>query len=129
MKFEKLKTFRNAIDGRSITHSGCEGPTEIGSDLLELADVVATDSPSQLRADMPTDLVFSSPHADRVQALGAVAAGRVAGRADDSQVTVYLSTGLAGTEVHLLYRAVGVRTPHTDPHRCVSTTVKCGVAR
>ncbi len=83
-----------------------QGRSEIGMDLLELADVVSTDSCDQLAAYVPPALALASPHADVIQPLGAVAAGRAPGRTGVDQVSVYLSTGLAGSEVHLLYRAV-----------------------
>ncbi|HEY1489191.1 MAG TPA: ornithine cyclodeaminase family protein [Micromonosporaceae bacterium] len=56
---------------------------------------VATDSLAQLVAYGAPPLV----PAERVVALGAIAAGARAGRTDDDDSTLFLSTGLAGTEI------------------------------
>jgi ornithine cyclodeaminase/alanine dehydrogenase-like protein (mu-crystallin family) len=77
---------------------------EFGLDLVEAADVVVTDSLSQLHAYDPPSMVATSTHADRVTSLGAVASGRRPGRRTSSETTLYLSVGLAGSEVHLLHR-------------------------
>ena len=83
------------------------GRSEFGLDLLESADLVCTDSLAQLHAYAPPSLVATSRHAERVTSLGAIAAGAAAGRQDDADLTLYLSVGLAGTEVHLLERLGG----------------------
>lgn len=83
------------------THINSTGPksataSELGSDLAELADVLVSDSPQQAAAS--PEGWFS---ARRVEHLGGVIAGHIPGRAADSDVTLYCSTGLAGTEVLL----------------------------
>ena len=83
-----------------------QGASEFGLDLVETAKVVVTDSLAQLRAYNPPSLVAASRHAERVMSLGAVASTLSAGQQDASGITLYLSVGLAGTEVHLLQRAV-----------------------
>ncbi len=93
------------------THVTTVGPkqqhaSEFGLDLVEAASVVVTDSPAQLHAYDPPGIVATSEHAEHVRSLGAVVAGTAPGRHDDSDVTLYLSVGLAGTEVHLLHRVV-----------------------
>jgi ornithine cyclodeaminase len=90
------------------------GASEFGLDLLGAADVVVTDSLVQLYAYDPPGLVADSNHAERVQSLGAVAAGEVPGRQHPRQVTLYLSVGLAGTEVHLLAGAASRATAPLD---------------
>ncbi len=82
-----------------------QGASEFGLDLVEAAQVVVTDSLAQLHAYHPPSMVATSSHADRFVSLGAVAANTTPGRQHD-ELTLYLSVGLAGTEVHLLRRAV-----------------------
>jgi ornithine cyclodeaminase len=78
-------------------------------DLVEAANVVVTDSLPQLHAYNPPSMVATSQHAERVLSLGAVAASTSPGRQHDSELTLYLSVGLAGTEVYLLHQAVASR--------------------
>lgn len=84
------------------------GRAEFGMDLMTGADLVVTDSPAQLRAYDPPALV-----ADAGLAADVIALGDLASAADEPETTrrgrpgrrgrrVYLSVGLAGTEVHLL---------------------------
>jgi ornithine cyclodeaminase/alanine dehydrogenase-like protein (mu-crystallin family) len=77
------------------------GRSEFAADLLDGAGLIVTDSPAQLAGYDPPALAGVGPHADRVVGLGAVVAGDAPGRADDTERTVYLSVGLAGTEVVL----------------------------
>jgi ornithine cyclodeaminase len=79
-----------------------QGAAEFGLDLFDAADVVVTDSPAQLHAYDPPSLVVASRRAEGVRSLGAVASAAAPGRRGPDQITVYLSVGLAGTEVHLL---------------------------
>ncbi|TWJ23408.1 ornithine cyclodeaminase [Micromonospora endolithica] len=79
---------------------------EFGTDLLERAEVLVTDSPVQATAYVPPMLAAVEPYAGRLRDLGAVLAGAVAGRTTADQVSVFCSTGLAGTEVFLLDRLV-----------------------
>jgi alanine dehydrogenase len=72
--------------------SAHETPTE----LAEIAAVVVTDSPDQ--AGGYGEPFFTSRPLTH---LGAVLAGEAAGRADDQDITLYCSTGLAGSEVVL----------------------------
>jgi ornithine cyclodeaminase/alanine dehydrogenase-like protein (mu-crystallin family) len=81
-----------------------QGRTEFPTELLDAATTIVTDSPAQLRAYDPPALSSAGRHVDRVAALGAVVAGAAPGRRLDSDRTVYLSVGLAGTEVALAAR-------------------------
>ncbi|MGW0433247.1 ornithine cyclodeaminase family protein [Micromonospora sp. NPDC003197] len=88
------------------------GRAEFGLDLLDRADVLATDSLAQAGAYDPPMLAADPPYADHLRDLGAVLAGTVPGRTAAGQVTVFCSVGLAGTEVFLLdtlARAAAVR--------------------
>ncbi|WP_091295780.1 ornithine cyclodeaminase family protein [Micromonospora halophytica] len=79
---------------------------EFGTDLLDVADVLVTDSPAQAGAYSPPMLAAVEPYAGRLRDLGAVLAGAVPGRTGADQISVFCSTGLAGTEVFLLDRLV-----------------------
>ncbi|MGS2614610.1 ornithine cyclodeaminase family protein [Micromonospora sp. LZ34] len=81
---------------------------EFGTDLLDVADLLVTDSPAQAHAYAPPMLAAHPPYADRLVDLGAVLAGAAAGRTGADQVSVFCSVGLAGTEVFLLDRLVRV---------------------
>ncbi|MDO3700561.1 ornithine cyclodeaminase family protein [Micromonospora sp. C28SCA-DRY-2] len=81
---------------------------EFGSDLLDIADLLVTDSPAQASAYAPPMLAADPPYADRLLDLGAVLAGAAAGRTRADQISVFCSVGLAGTEVFLLDRLVRV---------------------
>ncbi|WP_200209297.1 ornithine cyclodeaminase family protein [Micromonospora coerulea] len=81
---------------------------EFGTDLLDVADLLVTDSPAQAAAYAPPMLAALPPYADRLRDLGAVLAGAVPGRTGADQISVFCSTGLAGTEVFLLDRLARV---------------------
>ncbi|TDC43261.1 ornithine cyclodeaminase family protein [Micromonospora sp. KC213] len=81
---------------------------EFGTDLLERADLLLTDSPTQATAYVPPMLAAVEPYAAGLRDLGAVLAGAVPGRTGADQISVFCSTGLAGTEVFLLDRLVRV---------------------
>ncbi|MBQ0893633.1 ornithine cyclodeaminase family protein [Micromonospora sp. U56] len=81
---------------------------EFGCDLLDRADLLVTDSPAQADAYSPPMLAAVEPYAGRLRDLGAVLAAAVPGRTGADQVSLFCSTGLAGTEVFLLDRLVRV---------------------
>ncbi|MEV5818442.1 ornithine cyclodeaminase family protein [Micromonospora haikouensis] len=81
---------------------------EFGTDLLDAADVLVTDSPAQAAAYDPPMLATLPAYAGRLGDLGAVLAGDAVGRTGADQVSVFCSTGLAGTEVFLLDRLLRV---------------------
>lgn len=76
---------------------------EITPDVAEACAVVATDSPAQWESMSPT--VLGTPGA--ALALGDLVAGTAVGRATAAQRSLFLSVGLAGTEVYLLGRLIG----------------------
>ncbi len=84
---------------------------EFGTDLLDAADLLVTDSPGQAAAYVPPMLAAVEPYAGRLRDLGAVLAGAVPGRTTADQISVFCSTGLAGTEVFLLDRLARVAVP------------------
>ncbi|ADL45059.1 ornithine cyclodeaminase/mu-crystallin [Micromonospora sp. L5] len=81
---------------------------EFGPDLLDAADLLVTDSPGQAAAYVPPMLAAVEPYAGRLRDLGAVLAGAAPGRTTADQISVFCSTGLAGTEVFLLDRLARV---------------------
>ncbi|SCL31891.1 ornithine cyclodeaminase family protein [Micromonospora inyonensis] len=99
---------RDVAPGTHVTTVGFKqhGRTEFGTDLLDAADVLVTDSPIQAAAYDPPMLAARPPYAGRLADLGAVLAGAAAGRASRDDVSVFCSVGLSGTEVFLLDRLV-----------------------
>ncbi|MBQ1068924.1 ornithine cyclodeaminase family protein, partial [Micromonospora sp. D75] len=65
----------------------------------------------QAAAYVPPMLAAVEPYAGRLRDLGAVLAGAVPGRTGADQISVFCSTGLAGTEVFLLDRLARVAAP------------------
>ncbi|MFC4105223.1 ornithine cyclodeaminase family protein [Micromonospora zhanjiangensis] len=98
-------THLNAVGFKQV------GRSEFGPDLLDRADVLATDSPAQALAYDPPMLAAEPRHAGRLRHLGAVLAGATPGRTGPEQVTVFCSVGLAGTEVALLDRLARATLP------------------
>ncbi|MEV0715921.1 ornithine cyclodeaminase family protein [Asanoa sp. NPDC050611] len=82
-----------------------QGRAEFGPDLLARAGLIATDSPAQAASYDPPLIVEGA-----VRDLGAVAAGVLPGRSCPEEITVFLSVGLAGTEVFLLDRVAALLT-------------------
>jgi len=83
------------------SHISSTGPkfasgSELGTDLADLVDVLVSDSPQQAAA-YPEGWFSPRPIAH----LGGVIAGSIPGRCTESDITLYCSTGLAGTEVLL----------------------------
>lgn len=81
------------------------GAAEIPADLGASCDLVVTDSPEQWATMAPTAL---PDEAWPVVSLGDVVAGVTPGRTLATQRILYLSTGLAGTEVYLLARLINL---------------------
>jgi ornithine cyclodeaminase len=86
------------------THVNTVGPKAAGAcetppGLAEAAALVVSDSPAQAAA-------YGAPFftSRELTHLGAVIAGDAAGRGSDSEVTLYASTGLAGSEVVIARR-------------------------
>lgn len=78
------------------------GRSEFGTDLLDTADLLVTDSPAQAADYQPPMLAATPPYAGGLRDLGGILAGAVPGRTTADQISVFCSTGLAGTEVFLL---------------------------
>ncbi|MFG1883117.1 ornithine cyclodeaminase family protein [Micromonospora sp. NPDC049102] len=76
--------------------------SEFGTDLLDAADLLVTDSPAQAADYQPPMLAALPPYTGRLRDLGGILAGAVPGRSAADQVSVFCCTGLAGTEVFLL---------------------------
>ncbi len=85
--------------------SGHELPIEIG----ECATLIATDSPDQLRAYNKHFLVGTSAE-HRIRDLADIVAGRENGRDEHSAMTLFCSTGLAGTEVAIADMLISCKT-------------------
>ncbi|MDG4792450.1 ornithine cyclodeaminase family protein [Micromonospora sp. WMMD1082] len=85
--------------------------SEFGTDLLDTAAVLATDSVAQAIAYDPPMLAAQPPYASRLRDLGAVLAGAAPARTGADQISVFCSVGLAGTEVFLLDRLVRILAP------------------
>ncbi len=80
------------------------GRAEFDRELVESADVAVTDSVGQVAAYDPPNILHGTSHEQRLTSLGAVLAGDAPGRTSEGQRTLFLSVGLAGTEVFLLNR-------------------------
>ncbi len=80
------------------------GRAEFGPDLADAAALVITDSPAQIDAYDPPNVLVGTRATSRLVSLGALRAGVVARPADG--IAVFFSVGLAGTEAHLLYRVI-----------------------
>ncbi|WP_329108445.1 ornithine cyclodeaminase family protein [Micromonospora sp. NBC_01699] len=85
-----------------------QGRAEFGPDLLDLAEVLVTDSVEQAMDYRPPMLAAVAPYADRLRHLGALLTGEQPGRTAADQVTLFCSVGLAGAEVFLLDRLARV---------------------
>lgn len=87
---------------RPGTHVTTIGPQTIAAhelplDIIDVADVIATDSIPQTQA---FDAPFFVPEA-RLVALDQITGGAMTGRVTEAQITLFCSVGLAGTEVLL----------------------------
>jgi ornithine cyclodeaminase len=80
-----------------------QGRAEFGPDLAAAAAVVVTDSPAQLDAYDPPNVLVGTPQHERLVSLGALRAGQ-AGWPEPGEIRVFFSVGLAGTEAFLLHR-------------------------
>ncbi|MQB45059.1 ornithine cyclodeaminase family protein [Rhizobium sp. ICMP 5592] len=72
---------------------------ELGLDVAAAADLVATDSPEQVRAYKAPFFLHGSPSAERLVDLAAIVSGKVIVRQAPDQTTLFCSAGLSGTEV------------------------------
>ena len=86
------------------THINALGPKtrdrhELGLDVAERAGIIATDSPAQTGAYGAPFFLEGSPHLARMVDLADLIAGKAAARPSQEAITLFCSTGLAGTEV------------------------------
>jgi ornithine cyclodeaminase len=72
-----------------------ELPPAIGA----IADIAATDSPAQLYAYPKPHFLAGTPAGERMLDLAEIVAGRASGRRNPTDITLFCSVGLAGTEV------------------------------
>ncbi len=72
---------------------------EVDAPLGQRAEVIATDAPAQMTAYDEPYFLEGTPAWDRIADLAQVVVGRRAGRSGPQQVSLFLSEGLAGTEV------------------------------
>ncbi len=77
------------------------GASEIDPAIVERSTVIVTDSRAQLEGYTEPSLVVGTPHAARLVELGGLVAGREVGRGSEDDLTLFVSVGLAGTEVVL----------------------------
>lgn len=94
--------------GTYVATVGQRGRAEFGLDLPAVADVLVSDSPAQIDAYDPPNVLAGSTHQGRIVSLGAVRAGEVALPAEP-RVSLFFSVGLAGTEAFLLARLAAHR--------------------
>jgi ornithine cyclodeaminase/alanine dehydrogenase-like protein (mu-crystallin family) len=89
--------------GTHVTTMGSRTKTEheIGVAVAEQADLIATDSPAQMSGYGDSSVFHGTPVWDRVVDLADIVSGRTPGRTGAAQRTLFLSEGLAGTEVLL----------------------------
>lgn len=69
--------------------------------------MIVTDSRAQLESFAEPSLVAGTPHASKLVELGDVVARRARGRGSEAEITLFLSVGLAGTEVIVADAALG----------------------
>ncbi|MBB3137751.1 ornithine cyclodeaminase [Rhizobium pisi] len=94
----------HAADLKPGVHINTVGPKtcdghELGLDIADAADVIATDSPEQTRAYASPFFLAGSGHEHRMADLADIMAGRAGGRGSPEDTTLFCSVGLAGTEV------------------------------
>lgn len=75
------------------------GGSEIDPRIVERSTRIVTDSRAQLESYSEPSLVVGTSHASRLVQLGDVITGRAPGRTSDADLTLFVSVGLAGTEV------------------------------
>jgi ornithine cyclodeaminase/alanine dehydrogenase-like protein (mu-crystallin family) len=80
-----------------------QGRAEFGLDLPDAAALLVTDSPDQIGAYHPPNVLVGTPHRQRLVSLGAIRAGEVP-PPRSGHTSLFFSVGLAGTEAFLLNR-------------------------
>ncbi|MDS7596844.1 ornithine cyclodeaminase family protein [Agrobacterium tumefaciens] len=72
---------------------------ELGKDVAAAASLIATDSPDQIRAYASPFFLAGTLDEQRIRGLSEIVAGQQTGRQSPDEVTLFCSTGLAGTDV------------------------------
>jgi ornithine cyclodeaminase/alanine dehydrogenase-like protein (mu-crystallin family) len=83
----------NTVGPKSVKRH--EVPTEVAT----YSSIIVTDSIEQLRAYTTPHFLVGTPHEDRIMELSDIVTAKVAGRTSDSDITLFCSVGLAGTEI------------------------------
>jgi ornithine cyclodeaminase/alanine dehydrogenase-like protein (mu-crystallin family) len=86
---------------------------EIGPAVAEQSDVIATDSPAQLSGYPEPHILHGTPAWGHILDLASIVASREKGRTSPRQRTLFLSEGLAGTEVLLAAELLRRTAPGT----------------
>ena len=89
---------------RPGTHVNTIGPkfkgmSEIPYALAQHSQVIATDSPEQVDSYSKPFFLLDTPERDRIVDLSEIVVGKQKGRLSPSDITLFCSVGLAGTEV------------------------------
>ncbi|MCI4347810.1 MAG: ornithine cyclodeaminase family protein [Thermoplasmata archaeon] len=89
--------------GTHVTTMGSKTTSEheIGASVAEQSDVIATDSPAQMSGYSEPHILQGTPSWNRVVDLADIVTSKKNGRTAATQRTLFLSEGLAGTEVLL----------------------------
>nr|WP_209948902.1 ornithine cyclodeaminase family protein [Rhizobium halophytocola]MBP1853256.1 ornithine cyclodeaminase [Rhizobium halophytocola] len=92
--------------GTHVTSVGPKmaGASEIGTDLAGRARIIATDSVAQCHAYDKPFFLDGTPDADRLMELDRILVGESPRRESEEDITLFCSTGLAGTEVYVAAR-------------------------
>ena len=94
--------------GTHVTSVGpkLDGASEIGLDIARAAAVIATDSAAQAHGYGKPFFLKGDAGGPKMVELDEILVGDAAGRPDEQAITLFCSTGLAGTEVHLAARLI-----------------------
>jgi ornithine cyclodeaminase len=87
------------------------GAHEMPLDIVEVCQVIATDSLAQATAYAKP---FFIEDLDRVAGLDQIVAGRINGRRSENDITLFCSVGLAGTEVVLANELLRLKASNSD---------------
>jgi ornithine cyclodeaminase/alanine dehydrogenase-like protein (mu-crystallin family) len=81
---------------------------EIPLELLDMSAALVTDSATQIDDNGASGFLHGAPHRERLIELGDVVTRKRIARASDDDITLFLSIGLAGTEVYVADEAIRV---------------------
>ncbi|MEO6968892.1 MAG: ornithine cyclodeaminase family protein [Rhodanobacteraceae bacterium] len=134
IRVEASRSAHAAVDGADIVTCATDSPTpvldarwlkpgvhlntlgpktldrhELGWDVAEMADVIATDSREQVCANGVPFFLSGSGNEDRIIDLAEIVSGKTPARKTGTETTLFCSVGLAGTEVMLASRLLTAR--------------------